>query len=309
MSILIIFQSQPYFYYAFIIILGLLIGSFINVVIYRLPIILKKNWQSDCEEFLDELKNETLNGNNNKSAQISDVSTKTLEKFNLNTPRSSCPKCGHLISAIENIPVISYLFLKGKCRECKTTISIRYPLIEILCALIAFIVATKFGVTYAAVAMIGLSWVLITLSMIDYDHQFLPDEITLPVLWLGLLYNAYFNVIPLFDAVLGAVIGFMIFWSLYKAFKLLTGKEGMGYGDFKLLALLGAWFGWQSLLMIILLSSLTGAIIGITMILLKLQEKEKPIPFGPYLAIAGWIVLMWGNNIKLFYFQYTGLAS
>ncbi|MFV1982395.1 MAG: A24 family peptidase, partial [Thiohalomonadales bacterium] len=187
--------------------------------------------------------------------------------------------------------------------------SIRYPFIELLCAIVAFLVAWKFGVSTTAFAMIGLSWALITLSMIDYDHQFLPDQITLPFLWLGLLFNAYFNVVPLHDAVLGAVIGYMIFWTLYKAFKIFTGKEGMGYGDFKLLALLGAWFGWQSLLMIILISSLTGATIGISLIILKQHERSKPIPFGPYLAIAGWIVLMWGENLKLFYFQYTGLTS
>jgi len=301
MEIVTLFQNEPSFYYTFVTILGLLFGSFINVVIYRLPVIIKKNWQSDCEEFLADL--------NNKQA-LNPCKEDTLhEKFNLSTPRSSCPKCGHLISAIENIPVLSYLFLKGKCRNCKTKISIRYPLIEILCAVLAFLVASKFGVTSTAVAMIGLSWALVALSIIDYDHQFLPDEITLPFLWLGLLFNAYFNVIQLHDAVLGAVIGYMIFWLLYKVFKILTGKEGMGYGDFKLLALLGAWFGWQSLLLIILISSLTGAIIGITLIVLKIQEKGKPIPFGPYLAVAGWIVLMWGENLKLFYFQYTGIAT
>ncbi|MFV2059791.1 MAG: A24 family peptidase [Gammaproteobacteria bacterium] len=300
MAIITLFQNEPNFFYAVIIILGLIIGSFINVVIYRLPIILKKQWQSDCEEFLDEL--------NNPQQADPDSNTNSIEKYNLNTPRSSCPKCGHLITAIENIPVISYLFLHGKCRECKTKISIRYPLIELLCSIIAFLVAIKFGFSSIAIAMIILSWALITLSMIDYDYQFLPDEITLPFLWLGLLFNAFFNVIPLFDAVLGAVFGYLIFWSLYKAFKLLTGKEGMGYGDFKLLALLGAWFGWQSLLMIILLSSLSGAVIGISLILLNRQEKGKPIPFGPYLAFAGWIVLMWGENLKLFYFQFTGLS-
>ncbi len=304
MAIITLFQNEPSFFYSFVIILGLLIGSFINVVIYRLPIMLKKYWQSECEDFLDE-----LNKNNQSNLANSEIEKKPVVKYNLSTPRSSCPKCGHLITAIENIPVLSYLFLKGKCRECKTRISIRYPLIEILCAVIAFLVAWKFGVTSTAAAMILLSWALVALSMIDYDHQFLPDEITLPFLWLGLLFNGYYNIIPLYDAVLGAVIGYMTFWCLYKIFKIVTGKEGMGYGDFKLLALLGAWFGWQSLLMIILISSLTGAIIGITLIVLKLQEKGKPIPFGPYLAIAGWIVLMWGNNLKLFYFQYTGLAS
>ncbi len=295
------FQNEPEIFYAFIVILGLLIGSFLNVVIYRLPIMLKKGWQSDCEEFLEEL-------NNSPSLKKENESLKQ-ETFNLSIPRSTCPHCGHKIPAIENIPVLSYLYLKGKCSNCKARISIRYPLIEILSALIAVLVAWKFGVTFSTVAMIGLSWALITLSMIDYDHQFLPDEITLPFLWLGLLFNAYFNVIPLFDAVLGAIAGYMVFWSLYQAFKLLTNKEGMGYGDFKLLALLGAWFGWQSLLMIILISSLTGAVIGITLIILKLQEKGKPIPFGPYLAIAGWIVLMWGENLKLFYFQNTGMTS
>jgi len=300
MSLLTVFQTEPKFYYGFIIILGLLVGSFINVVIYRLPIILKKRWQSDCEEFLDELENKsTSSEHNNKSAQ---------NKFNLNTPRSCCPKCKHPISAIENIPVISYLFLRGKCRQCHTTISIRYPIIELFCALIAFIVAWKFGVTITTVALIALSWALITLSIIDYDHQFLPDEITLPFLWIGLLYNTYFGSVTLDDAVLGAIIGYMTFWLLYQAFKIFTGKEGMGHGDFKLLALLGAWFGWQSLLMIILISSLSGAIIGITLIILKRQERGKPIPFGPYLAISGWIVLMWGEQLKIFYFQYTGLT-
>lgn len=301
MSLIVLFQNEPGVYYTFVVILGLLIGSFINVVIYRLPIILKKRWQTDCEEFLDD-----LNSKNEQDAKKQDTLPK---KYNLNTPRSSCPKCGHIISAIENIPVFSFLFLKGKCRECKTKISIRYPLIEILCSIIAFLVAWKFGVSSTTVAMTGLSWALVTLSVIDYDHQILPDEITLPFLWLGLLFNAYFKVIPLYDAVFGVIIGYMVFWSLYQIFKLLTGKEGMGYGDFKLLALLGAWFGWQSILMIILISSLTGAIIGITLILLKLQAKGRPIPFGPYLAIAGWIVLMWGENLKLFYFQYTGIAS
>jgi len=300
MALVTLFKNEPSSFYIFVIILGLLIGSFINVVIYRLPIIIKKTWQSECEEFLADLHNKQASNPKKEDTQH--------EKFNLSTPRSSCPKCGHPISAIENIPVLSYLFLKGKCKECKTKISIRYPLIEILCAVLAFLVAWKFGVTSTTVAMIILSWALITLSIIDYDHQFLPDEITLPLLWLGLLFNAHFDAIPLYDAVLGAVIGYLIFWSLYKVFKILTGKEGMGYGDFKLLALLGAWFGWQSLLMIILISSLTGAIIGITLIVLKLQEKGKPIPFGPYLAVAGWIVLMWGDNLKLFYFQYTGLS-
>ncbi len=297
MAIIMLFQNEPKLYYSFIFILGLLIGSFINVVIYRLPKILKKTWQSDCEEFLNEINNKPQPNNDNSVA-----------KYNLSTPRSACPQCGHLITAIENIPVLSYLFLKGKCRECNTKISVRYPLIELFCATIALIVAIKFGVTITAIAMITLSWALITLSMIDYDHQFLPDEITLPLLWAGLLFNAYFEAIPLFDAVLGASVGYLAFWSLYKVFKLITGKEGMGYGDFKLLALLGAWFGWQSLLLIILISSLTGAIIGVSLILLKLQEKGKPIPFGPYLALAGWIVMMWGETIKLHYFQFSGFA-
>ncbi|VAW99097.1 Leader peptidase (Prepilin peptidase) / N-methyltransferase [hydrothermal vent metagenome] len=295
MAIITLFQNEPTLFYSFIFILGLLIGSFINVVIYRLPKILKKTWQSDCEEFLNEI--------NNKPQLDSKEGDTPVTKYNLSTPRSTCPECGHLISAIENIPVISYVFLKGKCRECNTKISVRYPLIELFCATIALIVAMKFGVTMTAIAMIVLSWALIALSMIDYDHQFLPDEITLPLLWAGLLFNAYFKTIPLFDAVLGASLGYLAFWSLYKIFKLVTGKEGMGYGDFKLLALLGAWFGWQSLLMIILISSLTGAIVGITLIILKIQERSKPIPFGPYLAFAGWVVMMWGETIKLYYYQ------
>jgi leader peptidase (prepilin peptidase)/N-methyltransferase len=220
------------------------------------------------------------------------------EQISLSRPASSCPHCGHKIKPWENIPVISYLFLNGKCSQCKSPISIRYPLVELSTALLSLITIMYFGASYAGLAALFLTWTLITLTMIDADTQLLPDNITLPLIWIGLILNSQSLFTTLDSALWGAVFGYLSLWSVYQLFKLLTGKEGMGYGDFKLLAALGAWFGWQVLPIIILLSSLVGAVIGISLILIKGRDKNIPIPFGPYLAIAGWITLIWGDDIK-----------
>lgn len=274
---------------------GLLVGSFLNVVIYRLPIMLKKEWRDDCCHYLEENYNAIIQLEKNDEPD---------EPFNLIKPDSTCPSCGHKIRAWENIPVISYLFLRAKCSNCKTPISFRYPLIEILSAALAATCAWHFGLNLAGISAIVLSWALITLSWIDYDTQYLPDQITLPFIWLGLLLNLDNTFTDINSAIIGAIVGYLSLWTVYQAFKLLTKKEGMGFGDFKLLALLGAWMGWQFLPLIIILSSLVGSIIGVTLILFKQHQRDKPIPFGPYLAIAGWIALVWGNEINQSYINW-----
>jgi leader peptidase (prepilin peptidase)/N-methyltransferase len=230
------------------------------------------------------------------------------DTFNLSTPRSRCPHCGHAITALENIPVISYLFLGGKCRECKAGISVRYPLIETLTATLSAIVAWQFGFSAACLGALLLTWSLIALTFIDLDHQLLPDKITLPLVWLGLFFNLFSTFTDLSSSVIGAIAGYLALWSVYHLFRLVTGKEGMGYGDFKLLAALGAWMGWQLLPMIVLLSSLVGAVVGISLILLKNHQRDIPIPFGPYLAAAGWIAFLWGDTINHVYLSTFGLS-
>ena len=270
--------------------LGLLVGSFLNVVIHRLPIIMRRDWQSQCDE---------LNGHNNPQP---------TETFTLSRPRSRCPHCGHVITALENIPVLSYLLLRGRCKECKSPISPRYPLIEALTGTLSVVVAWHFGFTTACAAALLMTWALIALTFIDVDHQLLPDNITLPLLWLGLLFNLFGTFTSLNSAVIGAIAGYLSLWLVFHGFKLLTGKEGMGYGDFKLLAALGAWLGWQFLPAIVLLSSLVGAGVGISLMLLKKQQQDQPIPFGPYLAVAGWLALVWGEAINQWYLSLAGLA-
>ena len=247
---------------------------------------MERDWQQQCCELLELDDPE---------------SKKEKELFNLLTPRSHCPECKHQISAIENIPVISYIFLKGKCKKCGNKISLRYPLIELVSALSAVIVAYYFGVSYQAMFAICLTWALIALSMIDFDHQLLPDDITLPLLWLGIIINIFSTFTDIESSVLGAIFGYVSLWSVYIIFKIVTGKEGMGHGDFKLLAVLGAWFGWQSLPLIIILSSLVGAVVGISLMLFKSHDRNTAIPFGPYLAIAGWISMLWGPYIMSAY--------
>lgn len=289
-------QQNQTFYLTTVFVLGLLVGSFLNVVIYRLPVIFKREWRKDCCNYLQE--------NYNAKIQL-DESKEPSEPFNLIKPDSTCPNCGHQIRAWENIPVISYLFLKAKCSHCKTPISIRYPAIEFLSASLAALCAWHFGFSVAGFSAIVLTWALISLAMIDYDTQYLPDQITLPFLWLGLVLNLDNTFAHIESAIIGAVVGYLSLWSVHHLFKLITKKEGMGYGDFKLLALLGAWMGWQSLPAIIILSSLVGSLIGISLILFKKHQRESPIPFGPYLAIAGWIALLWGNDINQFYLHWV----
>ncbi|MEZ5548663.1 MAG: A24 family peptidase [Pseudomonadales bacterium] len=273
--------------------LGLLVGSFLNVVIYRVPLMLQREWESQCQEFISE----------NDSAAVAT----NPAPFNLLHPSSHCPHCEAPIRAWQNIPIISYLFLGGRCAQCKTSISIRYPIIEAITGILSCVAVWYFGATWQAAAMLLLSWALIALTMIDFDHQLLPDNITLPLLWLGLVANSFGLFCTLPDALWGAIFGYLSLWSIYWGFKLLTGKEGMGYGDFKLLAMLGAWFGWQLLPMIILLSSLVGAVVGIFIMILKHKGKSVPIPFGPYLAAAGWIAALWGEQLTQAYLKFAGL--
>ncbi|MEZ5524657.1 MAG: A24 family peptidase [Pseudomonadales bacterium] len=273
--------------------LGLLVGSFLNVVIYRLPLMLEREWTSQCQTLLQS-------GNTGTEAV-------TQPPFNLVTPNSHCPKCDAAIKPWQNIPVVSYLALGGKCANCKTPISKRYPIIEFVTGLLSCLAIWHFGFSWQGGAMLLLTWALIALTMIDFDHQLLPDNITLPLLWLGLIINSFDTFCSLPDALWGAVFGYLSLWAVYWLFKLVTGKEGMGYGDFKLLAVLGAWFGWQMLPLIILLSSLVGAIIGIFLLVLKNKGKSVPIPFGPYLAAAGWIAAVWGEQLTQAYLNYAGL--
>ncbi|MFM4857457.1 A24 family peptidase [Aeromonas hydrophila] len=279
-----VFHSLPWLYFSLVFLFSLMIGSFLNVVIHRLPIMLEREWQA---EYLGYFNPEAL--------------PQQEERYNLMVPRSACPHCGHAITAMENIPLLSWLWLKGRCRECQAPISARYPLVELLTALLSLVVATTFPPGWALLAALLLTWVLVALTFIDLDKMLLPDQLTLPLLWGGLLFNLAGGFAPLADAVIGAMAGYLVLWSLYWAFKLLTGKEGMGYGDFKLLAALGAWLGWQALPIVLLLSSLVGALMGIGLILLRNYHQNKPIPFGPYLAIAGWIALLWGDTITRWY--------
>ena len=281
-----VFSQYPGALVGVVCILGLLVGSFLNVVIYRLPKMLEREWKQYCGEILELEKTEQEQ--KQESAK---------EEFNLVVPASTCPSCDHKIRAWENIPVISYLFLRGRCSNCKSSISIRYPIIEAVTAALSAVLAIKFGFGWQLAAALLLTWALISLTMIDIDTQLLPDNITLPLLWLGLILNSQGLFTSLTGALWGAVFGYLSLWSVYWIFKLLTQKEGMGYGDFKLLAALGAWMGWQALPVTILLSSVVGAVIGIAGILIMGRDKNIPIPFGPYLAIAGWIYFMWGETI------------
>lgn len=286
-DIITLMTNSPAYFYTIVVVFSLLIGSFLNVVIYRLPKMLEQGWKSECREFLaDELA---------KPIQV-DASPITLS-----TPSSSCPKCQHKIRFYENIPVISWVFLKGKCSQCKAKISLRYPMVELATAILSVVIAAHYGVTFTTLMLLVLTWGLICLTLIDVDHMLLPDQITLPLLWLGLLVNINGAIVPLQDAVVGAVAGYMSLFSIFWLFKLITGKDGMGHGDFKLVALFGAWIGWQLLPLLILMASAVGAVIGISLMVFKNHQREQAIPFGPYLAIAGWITLLWGNGIWSWY--------
>jgi leader peptidase (prepilin peptidase)/N-methyltransferase len=264
--------------------LGLLVGSFLNVVIHRLPKMMERDWHNQCAELRGE---EIAEG----------------EALSLVRPRSRCPSCGHAVTALENIPILSWLVLRGRCSGCNTRISIRYPITEALTGALTAFTAVHFGFGWTTAGAIVLIWCLIALTFIDFDTQLLPDSITLPLLWAGLLINLAGTFTDLQSAVLGAVIGYLSLWSVYWGFKLTTGKEGMGYGDFKLLAALGAWLGWQMLPLVILLSSLVGAVVGIALIVLAKQGRNVPIPFGPYLAAAGFLALFWGKELTQSYLR------
>ncbi len=284
MSFLEILQANPAVLVGACLFLGLMVGSFLNVVIHRLPKMLQASWHQQCAE----LRGEEIPA----SAQ-----------YNLVVPRSACPHCNHAITALENIPVISYLWLRGKCSGCGAAISPRYPLIEIVSGVLCTYAALHFGYGLLLVGALLLIWALLALTAIDFDTQLLPDDITLPLLWLGLIFNLFGTFTNLPSALLGAVFGYLALWSVYWLFKLTTGKEGMGYGDFKLLAALGAWLGWQMLPLIILLSSLVGAVIGILLIITLKHGRNIPIPFGPYLAGGGLIALFWGPQLTQQYLQ------
>ncbi len=268
---------------------GLLVGSFLNVVIFRLPIMMKKDWRKQCYEFLEQ------------------EAAEEIEPFNLSFPSSHCPNCQSPIKPWQNIPVLSYLFLKGKCASCSATISLRYPLIEAFTGICSAIAAWHFGYGFELLFALLFTWSLIALAFIDIDHQLLPDSITLPLLWLGLFLSLFSLYADSHSSIIGAIAGYLSLWSVYQLFKLMTGKEGMGYGDFKLLAMFGAWLGWQYLPLIILLSSLVGALIGIIMIITIKHERNTPIPFGPYLAAAGWLAFIWGDEINRLYLNAAGL--
>lgn len=282
-------QLNPDIFLGFIFLVGLIVGSFLNVVIYRLPVMMQNEWRQDCLEFLKQ------------------PADKEQQPFNLSIPRSRCNQCGHQITALENIPLLSYLLLRGRCSSCQTHISLRYPLVELFTAIISVTIAWHFGVSLQTLAGLFFSWSLIAASGIDLDHKLLPDNITLPLLWAGLLLSIFDVFTNLQSSVIGAMAGYLSLWSVYIVFKLITGKEGMGYGDFKLLAALGAWTGWKLLFVIILTSSLVGAFIGITLILLGKRNRSTQIPFGPYLAAAGWICLLWGEQLSRFYFDYLSI--
>jgi leader peptidase (prepilin peptidase)/N-methyltransferase len=283
MDIIQIFELYPTLYIISVGLFGLLVGSFLNVVVYRLPIMMEKGWQNECAEAFDCTP----------PAQN--------EPFNLALPASHCPHCQHEITAVENIPLLSYMVQKGRCKGCKKSISLRYPLVELSSAVLVMMVAMQLGVGWSALAAIILTWGLLTLSLIDFDTQYLFDNLTMPLLWLGIICNMFGLFTDLQSSVLGAIVGYLSLWSVSWISKLIRGKEGMGAGDFKLLAMLGAWLGVLSLPLIIFLSSLVGAVVGISMVLFLKQDSQKRIPFGPYLAMAGWISLLWGQDIMGWY--------
>ncbi len=300
--------SSPAFFIGTCLVVGLVIGSFLNVVIYRVPVMLERQWLEQCRE----LTAAEDAGNPSASHQELTAAKQTDAPFNLVVPRSSCPSCKAPITALQNIPVLSYLFLKGRCANCGVRISPRYPFTEALTGVLSAAVAWKFGFGWQTLSALVLTWFLIALTFIDIDHQLLPDNLTLPLLWIGLLLSLWVPQasmpVPVDprESIIGAVVGYLSLWSVYHVFRLLTGKEGMGYGDFKLFAALGAWLGWKMLLPLILIAAAVGAVVGVAMLRLRDQNRSTPIAFGPFLASAGWLMLMFGQEIVT---GYLGLIS
>lgn len=291
MDVIATLAGSPGLFTVFSLLLGLLVGSFLNVIIHRLPRRLDAEWRSQCRELLE------IPGEDAGERPPSLV-----------WPPSSCPGCGHRIRAWENIPVISYLLLKGRCRACGMVISPRYPIVEGIAGVLTAAVAWHFGFGWEAGAGFLLTWTLIALSGIDLEHQILPDDLTLPLVWLGLLLSIGGLFTGMQASIIGAVAGYLSLWTVFQLFRVLTGKEGMGYGDFKLLAMLGAWMGWQALPVVIILSSLVGAVVGMALIALRGHDRNIPIPFGPYIAAAGWIALLWREDLVDAYLRWAGLA-
>lgn len=283
-EMLLALESSPPAWIAVFTVLGLLVGSFLNVVIYRTPVILERDWKDQAREIL---------GIETDAVQA--------DTFNLVVPRSRCRQCNALIRAWQNIPVLSYIMLRGRCAKCAAPISVRYPLIELLTGILTGFLAWKFGASWELVGAVIFTWALLALTFIDFDHQLLPDDITLGLLWLGLVFSLGIVFVSPRDAIIGAISGYLSLWLIFHTFRLLTGKEGMGYGDFKLFAALGAWLGWQMLPLVILVSSATGAILGGALIALRGRDRAQPIPFGPFLAIAGLIAFLWGDAILGWY--------
>ncbi|WP_088329960.1 A24 family peptidase [Lacimicrobium sp. SS2-24] len=279
-------QDSPILLIGLCVTLGLMVGSFLNVVIHRLPIMMERSWKQEYQSYFHD-------------EQVSKAET-----YNLVKPDSACPGCGHKIRAWENIPLLSWLVLKGKCSQCNIAISARYPMVELLTGILSGWVAWHFGYGLPLIAGLVLTWLLVAMTFIDLDKMLLPDQLTLPLLWLGLLLSIQHTFVSPQDAIIGAAAGYLSLWSVYWGFKLLTGKEGMGYGDFKLLAALGAWVGWQYLPMIILLSSFVGAVLGLIMLSVQGKDKGQAIPFGPYLAVAGWITFMYGSQLSDLYWSW-----
>jgi leader peptidase (prepilin peptidase) / N-methyltransferase len=301
-----LFTDNLAFFAGSVFLLGLVIGSFLNVVIYRLPIMLERDWRAQAAELLPSV---------GSAATTTSTAQAVPERLTLSTPGSACPVCKAPIKAWQNIPVVSWLLLRGRCASCKTKISVRYPLLELATGLLSAWVAWHFGFGAAAACGLLVTWALIALTGIDIDHQLLPDSITLPLMWAGLLAGVIVgpiagSPIPVsaHDAIIGAVSGYVSLWLVFHTFRLITGKEGMGYGDFKLFAALGAWLGWKLLPLVILLSAAAGALLGILMIVLRGRDRSAPMPFGPYLAAAGWIAMLYGDELVSSYLRVSGLG-
>ena len=292
MSWIDLLAEQPALLYAFATLFALAVGSFLNVVIHRLPRMIEDDWRRECAEANPEAS----------------ASQAEAPRMTLSSPGSHCPHCGHALRALENIPLLSYLFLRGRCSECGTRISPRYPIVEAATAVLSVLVLWRFGLGWETAAALVLTWSLIALAVIDFDTQLLPDAITLPLVWLGLLLSLGGLFTDPRSAIIGAAFAYLFLWGVFQLFRILTGKEGMGYGDFKLFAVFGAWLGWQHLPQILVLSACTGAVVGMALIALRSHDRQVPIPFGPYLAAAGWISLMWGDAINQAYLQWTGLG-